>query len=33
MNRCMEWMIEAMERVRMSKDPKPNVRSAVTTEG
>ncbi len=29
----MQWMIEAMERVRMSKDPKPNVRLEITTEG
>ncbi|CAF1249047.1 unnamed protein product [Adineta ricciae] len=31
MNRCMQWMMDAMERVRMSKDPKPRLRSAITT--
>lgn len=23
MNRCMQWMMDAMDRVKMSKDPKP----------
>ncbi|CAF3990732.1 unnamed protein product [Rotaria sordida] len=31
MNRCMQWMMDAMERVKMSKEPKPKLRSAVTT--
>ncbi|CAF4462445.1 unnamed protein product, partial [Rotaria socialis] len=31
MNRCMQWMIDAMERVKMSKEPKPKLRSARTT--
>ncbi|CAF3112137.1 unnamed protein product [Rotaria sp. Silwood2] len=33
MNRCMQWMMNAMERVKMSKEPKPKLRSAVTTNG
>ncbi|CAF0766794.1 unnamed protein product [Rotaria sp. Silwood1] len=33
MNRCMQWMMDAMERVKMSKEPKPKLRSAVTTNG
>ncbi|CAF1532094.1 unnamed protein product [Adineta ricciae] len=27
MNRCMAWMMDAMDRVKMSKDPKPYVKS------
>jgi hypothetical protein len=33
MNRCMEWMMEAMERVKMSKAPKPRLTSAITING
>jgi len=33
MNRCMQWMMDAMERVKMSREPKPRLRSAVTTSG
>ncbi|UJR10750.1 hypothetical protein I4U23_014938 [Adineta vaga] len=31
MNRCMSWMIDAMERVKMSKEPKPYIKAATTT--
>ncbi|CAF0881591.1 unnamed protein product [Adineta steineri] len=31
MNRCMQWMMDAMDRVKMSKEPKPRLRSALTT--
>ncbi|CAM4802072.1 unnamed protein product [Rotaria magnacalcarata] len=31
MNRCMQWMMDAMERVKMSKEPKPKLRSSRTT--
>ncbi|CAF1134485.1 unnamed protein product [Rotaria sp. Silwood1] len=31
MNRSMQWMMDAMERVKMSKEPRPIPRSAVTT--
>ncbi|UJR35044.1 hypothetical protein I4U23_027820 [Adineta vaga] len=31
MNRCMQWMMDAMERVKMSREPKPRLRSAITT--
>ena len=33
MNRCMQWMMNAMERVKMSRDPRPRIRSALTTSG
>jgi len=33
MNRCMQWMMDAMERVKMSRAPKPRLRSAITTNG
>jgi hypothetical protein len=29
----MQWMMDAMERVKMSKEPKPRLRSALTTDG
>jgi hypothetical protein len=29
----MQWMMDAMERVKMSKEPKPRLRSAITTNG
>ncbi|CAF1054407.1 unnamed protein product [Adineta steineri] len=31
MNRCMHWMMEAMERVKMSKEPRPNLTSTIST--
>ncbi|CAF3293085.1 unnamed protein product [Rotaria socialis] len=31
MNRCMQWMMDAMERVKMSKEPKPKLKSSRTT--
>jgi len=31
MNRCMQWMMDAMERVKMSKEPKPTLKSAINT--
>ena len=33
MNRCMQWMMNAMHRVKMSRDPRPTVRSTLTTNG
>lgn len=33
MNRCMQWMMDAMERVKMSRDPRPRLRPALTTNG
>ncbi|CAF1110172.1 unnamed protein product [Rotaria sordida] len=32
MNRYMQWMMDAMERVKMSKEPKPKLKSAITTD-
>ncbi|CAF4117301.1 unnamed protein product [Rotaria sp. Silwood2] len=32
MNRYMQWMMDAMERVKMSKEPKPRLKSAITTD-
>jgi hypothetical protein len=29
----MQWMMNAMERVKMSREPKPRLKSAVTTNG
>jgi hypothetical protein len=29
----MRWMMDAMDRVKMSKEPKPILRPAVTTDG
>ncbi len=29
----MQWMMDAMERVKMSKEPKPRLKSAITTNG
>ncbi len=29
MNRSMQWMMDAMERVKMSKEPKPRLKSAI----
>jgi hypothetical protein len=29
----MQWMMDAMERVKMSRDPKPKLRTLVTTNG
>ena len=33
MNRCMQWVMDAMERVKMSKEPKPRLKSAISTTG
>ncbi len=32
MNRCLQWMMNAMERVKMSKEPKPRLQSAKSIE-
>ncbi|CAF0911252.1 unnamed protein product [Rotaria sp. Silwood1] len=32
MNRYMQWMMDAMERVKMSKEPKPRLKSAIITD-
>lgn len=29
----MQWMMDAIERVKMSKDPKPKLKSEITTDG
>ncbi len=29
----MQWMMDAMERVKMSNEPKPRLKSAITTSG
>jgi hypothetical protein len=29
----MQWMMDAMERVKMSREPKPRLKSSVTTSG
>ncbi len=33
MNRSMQWMMNAMERVKMSNEPKPRLKSAISTNG
>ncbi len=33
MNRSMQWMMDAIERVKMSKEPKPRLKSGINTSG